>query len=93
LTGVTVIDVTGRPVRRNATVLIRGERIVAVGHRAGIPAGAEVVDLPGKFVIPGLCDAHVHSLPVEEISPPLYLVDGITTVRENVRHAVAGRMA
>jgi imidazolonepropionase-like amidohydrolase len=82
LTGVTVIDVTGRPARRNATVLIRGERIVAIGHRVGIPAGAEIVDLPGKFVIPGLCDAHVHSLPVEEISPPLYLVNGITMVRE-----------
>ncbi|MET8335910.1 amidohydrolase family protein [Streptosporangium canum] len=82
LTGVTVVDVTGRPHRRNSTVLIRGERIVSVGPRPGIPEGTQVIDLPGKFVIPGLCDAHVHSIPAERISPPLYLVNGVTTVRE-----------
>ncbi|WP_180903132.1 amidohydrolase family protein [Nonomuraea indica] len=82
LTGVTVVDVTGRPHRRNSTVLIRGQRIVSVGPRAELPEGTHVIDLPGKFVIPGLCDAHVHSIPAERVSPPLYLVNGVTTVRE-----------
>ncbi|KOX19350.1 hypothetical protein ADK67_33515 [Saccharothrix sp. NRRL B-16348] len=84
LTGVTVVDATGRPPRRDMTVLVRDERIVAVGRRGAVrvPAGARVLDLPGKFVIPGLWDAHVHSIPAERISPPLYLVNGITSVRE-----------
>lgn len=84
LTGVTVIDVTGHPSRRDMTVLLRDERIVAVGRRNAVqvPAGAKVLDLSGKFVIPGLWDAHVHSIPAERISPPLYLVNGITSVRE-----------
>jgi imidazolonepropionase-like amidohydrolase len=84
LTGVTVIDVGGRRPERDATVLVREDRIVAVGRRGDVrvPAGARVLDLPGKFVIPGLWDAHVHSIPAERISPPLYLANGITSVRE-----------
>ncbi|WP_192809988.1 amidohydrolase family protein [Actinomadura rudentiformis] len=84
LTGVTVVDATGRPPRRDMTVLVRGQRIAGLGRRGTvtIPAGARVLDLPGRFVIPGLCDAHVHSVPDERISPPLHLVNGITTVRE-----------
>ncbi|NKE58822.1 amidohydrolase family protein [Lentzea sp. PSKA42] len=84
LTGVTVVDATGRPPGRDMTVLVREEHIVAVGRRGAVqvPAGAKTLDLPGKFVIPGLWDAHVHSIPSERISLPLYLVNGITSVRE-----------
>ncbi|MER7753743.1 amidohydrolase family protein [Kitasatospora sp. NPDC097643] len=84
LTGVTVVDATGRPPRRDMTVLIRGQRIAALGARAevALPPGAEIIDLPGRYLIPGLVDAHVHSIPSERISPPLYLANGVTTVRE-----------
>lgn len=84
LTGVTVIDVQGGRSRPDMTVLVEGQRITAVGRRSDvtIPAAAEIIDLPGKYVIPGLCDAHVHSIPDERISPPLYLANGVTTVRE-----------
>jgi imidazolonepropionase-like amidohydrolase len=81
LTGVTVIDVaTGRR-DRNQTVLISGERIIGVG-RIPVPRGAVEIDLTGKYVIPGLADMHVHSLGDERVSPPLYLANGLTTVRE-----------
>ncbi|WP_329390085.1 amidohydrolase family protein [Streptomyces sp. NBC_01351] len=84
LTGVTVIDATGRPPRPDMTLLIRGQRIVALDRRAclPVPPGVKILDLPGKYVIPGLVDAHVHSIPSEQISPPLYLANGVTTVRE-----------
>jgi Amidohydrolase family len=82
LTGVTVVDVTGRPSRSGVTVLIDGDRIVASGHQVRVPGGAEVLDLRGKFVIPGLFEAHTHSIPMEAISPPLYIANGITAVRE-----------
>lgn len=84
LTGVTVIDVTGGRSRPDMTVLVERQRITAVGRRGAVPVptGAEIVDLAGKYVIPGLCDAHVHSIPMERISPPLYLANGVTTVRE-----------
>ena len=82
LTNVTVIDVaTGRR-DRHQTVLISGDRIIGVGRNLPVPRGAVELDLTGKFVIPGLADMHVHSLGDERVSPPLYLANGITTVRE-----------
>ncbi len=42
------------------TVLIEDGRIVAVGQEVEIPAGAEVYDVTGKVVTPGLIDAHCH---------------------------------
>ncbi|GAB3505281.1 amidohydrolase family protein [Amycolatopsis cihanbeyliensis] len=84
LTGATLIDGTGRPPRRNATVVLADDRIVAVGSldRTAIPAGATVVHLHGKYVIPGLWDMHVHTSPIPEIYPPLYVVNGVTGIRE-----------
>lgn len=43
-----------------ADVLVEGERIVSVGEGLTAPAGAEVVDLSGKYLVPGLVDMHVH---------------------------------
>jgi hypothetical protein len=84
LTHVTVIDATGSAPQPDMTVLVRGDRIVALGRSRDvhIPAGTRVVDLAGKFLIPGLCDMHVHSQPAEKVYPPLYVVNGVTTVRQ-----------
>lgn len=58
--GVTLIDGTGRAPVANATVVIDGERIVDAGAHAVVPAGAQVIDGTGKFLMPGLIDAHIH---------------------------------
>ena len=49
-------------VERDRTVLITGNRIVRIGPRAGtrVPAGATRINGKGKWVVPGLVDAHVH---------------------------------
>jgi imidazolonepropionase-like amidohydrolase len=44
----------------NGTVLIRDGKIAAVGANVQIPAGADVYDATGKFVSPGIIDAHSH---------------------------------
>jgi imidazolonepropionase-like amidohydrolase len=62
LTHATVIDGTGAAPMADSMVLIRGGRIAAV-YAAGnqpVPNGARVEDLAGKWLIPGLIDAHVH---------------------------------
>jgi hypothetical protein len=80
-TDVTVIDVaTGRRNSRQ-TVLISGDRIVAVGRNLPAPRGATTIDLTGRFVIPALADMHVHALDTDEVDPPLHLANGVTTVR------------
>jgi len=58
--GATLIDGTGAEPVRDATVLVRGPEILAAGSDVVIPADAEVVTVNGKWIVPGLIDAHVH---------------------------------
>jgi len=79
-TGFTLIDGTGRAPVRNATLLVRDGRIVAAGPaaRVRIPADAEIIALNGKFVMPGLINAHGHASSVADLAT--YAVYGVTTV-------------
>ena len=72
LNHLTVIDVAGSSAQRDMAVLIRGSRIAAVGRADAIdvPRGAEVIDLTGKFLMPGLVDMHNHLGPGEVIPGP-----------------------
>lgn len=62
LTHVRVIDGTGAPARDDQTIVIAGGKIQAVGSAAStaIPAGAQVLDLTGYTVLPGLVGMHNH---------------------------------
>ena len=59
LRGATVHTAAGAPIP-NATVLIRDGKIAAVGAAVPIPTGAEVLDVSGKQIIPGMIDNHSH---------------------------------
>jgi len=60
--GATLVDGTGAPPLRDAVVVVRGDRIEAVGAhgRVEVPQGAAVVDAEGRHLLPGMIDAHVH---------------------------------
>jgi imidazolonepropionase-like amidohydrolase len=60
LRGATVIDGTGSPPLQNATLVVDRGRVVSVGSDLPVPRGARVIDLRGKFIIPGMMDANVH---------------------------------
>ena len=93
VTHVTVIDATGAPAQRDMTVLVKDGRILAVApsRRIGVPPWATIVDGRGKFLIPGLADMHCHSGDNPRTDPPLYIANGVTTVREMTGNAtVAG---
>ncbi|MGH7674621.1 MAG: amidohydrolase family protein, partial [Gemmatimonadales bacterium] len=55
-----LIDGTGAAPARNAVILVQGERITAAGPAVAVPAGATVIDLSDRTVLPGFIDAHVH---------------------------------
>ena len=79
---VTVIPVVTAGMLPRQTVLIRDGRIIAVGPRASVrlPGNARVIDGRGKFLVPGLVDAHVH---LEEVADlPQFVAAGVTTVRD-----------
>ena len=80
---VTLIDGTGAPPRRDVTVIVAGGRVrdIVPARSARLPRGARVVDGTGKYLIPGLCDAHVH-LWHGERSLGRFVAHGVTCVRD-----------
>src|SRR5437016_5588317 len=92
MTHVRVIDGTGAPAREDQTVVISKGKIESVGDAAtaNVPKDAQVIDLHGYSVIPGLVGMHEHMFyPAGDaifhemaISfPRLYLAGGVTTIR------------
>ncbi len=78
---VAVVDVVTGQISSNQTILIEADRILAIGpvDDTQIPPGAEVIAGEGLFATPGLVDLHVH---MEADDLPLFLANGVTTVRE-----------
>jgi len=62
IVGGTLIDGNGGPSLRDATIVIAGQRINAIGPRASveIPQGATVIDGAGRYIVPGFIDTNVH---------------------------------
>ena len=83
IVGATLIDGRGGPPLSDAAVVVRGERIIAVGKRASVsvPSGAEIVDANGLTLVPGLIDSHFH-IDGDDPLPALYLTHGITSLRD-----------
>jgi imidazolonepropionase-like amidohydrolase len=88
-TRVNVLPMEREEVLRDQTVLVQGERIVAVGPsaRLGVPPGATVIDGRGRYLMPGLAEMHAH-MPGGQAPPDqverilfLYVANGITTIR------------
>lgn len=80
MTHATIIDGTGAAPLRDATIIIQNGSITAIGPGLPAPPGANVVDLTGKFVTPGIINAHGHVGPAPR-DPQLaqYARYGVTT--------------
>ena len=92
LTNVIVIDGSGGEPRSGQTVVITDDRITAVGpsSEVEVPNGAEVLELSGHTVVPGLVGMHNHSYytaaggraaQLDFSGPRIYLASGLTTIR------------
>lgn len=84
LAGATLIDGTGGPPLTDAVVVVRRGKIESVGTRAGfeLPRRTSQIDLRGRWIIPGLIDAHAHAAQAGTWAPSRYLAWGVTTVRD-----------
>ena len=87
--GATLLDGTGGPVRGSMTIVVDGSEIRTVAPDAEVPdlPDAEVVDLTGRFVIPGLIDSHQHiatppDRPLAEAVLRRHVYSGITAIRD-----------
>lgn len=86
LRGAALIDGTGAPAAEGRVILIDKGRIAAVGNASDVkvPADAEVLELGGHTIIPGLVGMHDHLYatgytPLEQAR--MYLANGVTTIR------------
>ena len=92
LRGGSLIDGTGRPVLRDATVLVAGQRVVAVGPSTAIdlPSDMLVYDVSAKTVMPGLIDGHVHLRSFAGTGhQDVHLWNVLTFIEEQTVHAAA----
>jgi imidazolonepropionase-like amidohydrolase len=92
-TDVNVIPMDGQRVIAGQTVIVRGDRIEAIGSARStrVPAGAIRIDGRGKYLMPGLAEMHAHVLPAQAPGNAderfnrdiffLYVANGITTIR------------
>lgn len=91
IVGARVIPMVGDTVMESATIVIEGDRIVAIGTAADVvvPKGAWVLSAEGKTIIPGLVDVHAHSsqgqkgiIPEQNWQNYGTLAFGVTTVHD-----------
>lgn len=79
LTHANVINGVDATVLRDATIIITGGRIARIGVGITPPSGATVIDLAGRWVAPGLIDAHTHIATLANARRALF--SGVTTIR------------
>lgn len=62
ISNINLIDGTGNPIKNNTNVLIQGEKIVAIREDISQVKAKKTIEGKGKYLIPGLFDAHFHFL-------------------------------
>ncbi|MDT8342203.1 MAG: amidohydrolase family protein [Longimicrobiales bacterium] len=90
LRGATVLTMNGDEVIQNADLVVRDNRIAAVGPRGAVavPEGARIIDVSGRTIVPGFVDTHAHMRPAGQVHrtdvwPYLAnLAYGVTTTRD-----------
>src|SRR5688572_13852515 len=90
LRGGRAVTMRGDEIIEDADVVIRDNRITAVGRRGAVqvPAGAEVIDVTGTTIVPGFVDTHAHMRPPSGVHSTYawpYLANlayGVTTTRD-----------
>lgn len=79
ITNANIVDGVSATRVRNATIVVRGGRIASIRVNGAVPAGATVIDARGRWVLPGLIDAHTHISSLAAARRALH--SGVTTAR------------
>ncbi len=80
LVNTNVLDIRTGDVRTGATVVLQDGKIASVGNDAA-PAGADVMDLEGRYLVPGFMDGHVHYRDIEAARRAVR--SGVTTTKSS----------
>lgn len=88
---VGVIPMDSERILTDQTVIIRDNKIVAIGPKLKYSKGAYVISSQGRYLIPGLAEMHAHVPPIDDLEPMkdvllLFAMNGITTIRGMLGH-------
>jgi imidazolonepropionase-like amidohydrolase len=88
---VTIVDVTNGKLQQHKAIVVEGTHIARIDNASQATHTAATLDGTGMFVIPGLWDMHVHAYftndtarfhSTSEVMLPLFIVNGVTGVRD-----------
>ena len=98
LKGGTILTIAKGTIE-NGTVVIQKGKIIAIGKDVAIPSGIKVIDVSGKYVMPGIIDTHVHfALPgmddinemTDPVTPQIWMKDALVPGDDNILKVLAG---
>ena len=95
LKGGTVLTITQGMIE-NGTVIIRDGKITDVGKDLAIPRGMKVIDVSGKFVMPGIIDSHSHialtdvNEATDPVTPQIWMREALEPCSDSIRKTLAG---
>lgn len=95
LKGGTILTITHGTIE-GGTVVIQKGKITAVGKNVPIPAGIKVIDVSGKYVMPGIVDSHSHialtdiNEATDPVTPQIWMWDALEPDSDSIRKTLAG---
>jgi imidazolonepropionase-like amidohydrolase len=95
LKGGTVLTITNGTIE-NGTVVIQNGKITSIGKDVVIPRGIEVIDVTGKFIMPGVIDSHSHialtdvNEATDPVTPQIWMWEALDPGSDSILKTLAG---
>ena len=95
LKGGTILTITKGTIE-NGTIVIQEGKITAIGKDVNIPAGTRVIDVTGKFIMPGVIDSHSHialtdvNEATDPITPQIWMWEALDPGSDSIQKTLAG---
>ncbi len=97
LKGGTILTITKGTIE-NGTVVIQDGKITAIGKNINIPSGIKVIDVTGKYIMPGLIDSHTHiafdmgdgNEVSNPVTPQIWMKEVLDSSHDTIRTTLAG---
>jgi imidazolonepropionase-like amidohydrolase len=95
LKGGTILTITNGTIE-NGTIVIQGGKITAIGKDVKIPVGIKVIDVTGKFIMPGVIDSHSHialtdiNEATDPVTPQIWMWEALDPGSDSIQKTLAG---
>lgn len=95
LKGGTILTITNGTIE-NGTIVIQEGKITAIGKDVQIPVGTKVIDLTGKFIMPGVIDSHSHialtdiNEATDPVTPQIWMWEALDPGSDSIQKTLAG---